>query len=246
MENARKQMEEEIRKELEKIMGEVNEIMALVPKEPAEYTDKHGQVYRESPGRYNDRMTRAMAFDMFWFCPMFQSAYPELAGRAGNMSVKMTDLNHRLMRRHDDWAGNRPMEEWNGKDMLELITDIKNAVDAAYPYKKAGCKPAEDFLKRCRTWAERVIYMDTWALGLEELKDIEQTLSESQTEMFDSHGNRISGLDENGQEFIRSLCAVRRSIIKLLVSVPVYDENHRYLMDKLKLFKKLGQAAMEG
>lgn len=245
MEDTRKQMEEEIREELEKIRTEVNGIMALVPKEPAEYTDVHGLVYKESPGKYNDRMTRAMASDMFWFCLMFQSKHPEFAGRAGDMAVKTTDLNNRLMRKHDDCAGDRPMEKWDGKEILELITDIKDAVDAIYPYKEAGCRLAEDFLKRCGTWAERVMYMDTWALGLEELEDIGRTLSESQTEMFDSRGSRILGLDENSREFIKALCAVRRSITKLLVCVPVYGEHHGYLMDKLKLFRMLSRAVME-
>lgn len=240
MENTRKHMEEEITKQMAAIGEELTAIRGRVPKESTQYTDRCGKTHYECPWAYDDYLSRAMASDMFSFYPMFHAKYPELAEHVMKWTEEMTNLNYRLMRMFDDDEGNRPLRPWNVKETLKLMEQITAAVDAALAYyEKNHDETLKDFLNRCHTWVSRIMYMDTWAFYLETMAGIDQILFDTQLEMFDNDGNDISDLNKNERAAIKSICAVRKEMLKLLVAVPVDSNDHRYLMDKLKMFDKM-------
>lgn len=240
MENTRKQMEEEITKQMAAIGEKLTAIRKRVPKEPTQYTDRYGKTHYECPWAYDDYLSRAMASDMFSFYPMFHARYPELAEHVMKWTEKITNLNYRLMRMFDDDKGNRPLRPWNGKETLKFMEKIRAAVDiASAHYERSHDEILKDFLKRCHTWASRIIYMNTWAFYLETMDGIDQILFDTQLEMFDNDGNDISDLNKNERAAIKTICSLRKDMLKLLVAVPVDGDDHKYLMDRLKMFDKI-------
>lgn len=47
------------------------------------------------------------------------------------------------------------------------------------------------------------------------------------------------------REVIKTICSLRKDMLKLLVAVPVDGDDHKYLMDKLKMFDKMCHVIME-
>lgn len=245
MEN-RKAMENETMKRLKEIFAEIDAIKMRVINEPSHYISKRNEEYYECPGAYNDYMTRAMASDMFYFHLILKTKYPELADMISGWIVKMSKFNYRLMRMMDDNAGDRPMKKWNNKKTCKFVKQIKKAMETGIEiYKQTSDDMLKDFLERCKIWVTRIVYMNTWAFSLENMEDIEQTQIESQTEMYDNDGNKVSGLDENGRTLMKSICYIRRELTGLVLQLPVNSDDYDYVMDKLEMFNKMGHVIME-
>lgn len=236
----------QMEKQFTDIAEKMQEIAANIPKDPKAYTDKSGKTYQECPGAYNDYMSRAMASDMFWFYPIFHTKYQELGDRIGGWYGNMNSLNFRLMRMFDDEKGNRPLMNWSEKKTWKLVKKIKNAVGmAAAIHDKEKDPMLKDFMDRCVIWATRLVYMDDHAFCLHNMDCIDSTQFNSQIEVYDNDGQKISGLKKSEQDLIRTLCQMRAHLTRLLVKIPAGTEDHKYVMDKLELFEKMCDAIMQ-
>lgn len=228
--------------QLKKIYEKIKEIENHISDEPTLYTDMRGKEYCECHTTYNDYMSRAMASDIFYFQIKLKLKTPELSDEIDTWMIKMSKLNYRLMRMIDDDAGDRPMIKWKSKKAEKFISEIKSVMNRAKKLnQELPDKLYQDFIDKCKIWMLRVGYMNTWAFYLEELKRIKQIYLESQIEEFDVNGNKISGLDEEGRVFMKRICEIREILTKLIVKIPVFSEDYKYIMGKLTLLDKIGR-----
>lgn len=230
-------MKEQLMKE---IMKPVNDIESRTIREKTVYTDRQCVCRSENPGAYSTSMTRAMCDDMFHYTSLFLAKYPKMARLTTGLSSDFASLDHRLMRMYDDEKAGRPLIGWKEKKACRLLQKITRAADAADAlYKENQDKDLRRFMDSCAIWAKRLVYMWDHAFCLHELEDIEKCLVDSQVKMFDNDGNQIGGLSEADRKLINALCSMRRCFTRLLVRVPVDSDDHKYLMDKLKMFRDM-------
>lgn len=242
----RKQMENEAYTGLKEIFEEIERIRERIKDEPMTYVSKQGEEFCECCGAYNDYMVRAMAHDMFHFQLVLHGKYPELTDMSDGWIIKMSRFNYRLLRMMDDDAGNRPMQNWPYKKTCKFVNQIKKViVIASEIYGKDHNDLLEDFIKHCTVWAVRVVYMNTWAFYLQNLRDNKDMMTQSQIEMYDNDGNKISGLDEEGQKFMKAICTIRTELTKMIVKIPCGSKDYHYIMDKLERFEMIGEAIMK-
>lgn len=236
-------MKEQLMKE---IMKPINSIESHILKEKNVYTDRQCVCHSESSGAYSTDMTRAMCSDMFCFTSLFLAKYPELAKLTVGLSSDFAGFDCWLMRMYDDEKAGRPLVRWKEKKackFLHKLTCVVNAADALY--KGNQDKDLKQFIGSCQVWAKRLVYMWDHAFCLHELDDIEKCLFDSQVEMFDNDGNQVDGLSEEDWKLIDALCSMRRYFTRLLVKVPAGSDDHKYLMDKLELFRTMCKNIME-
>lgn len=217
---------------MKKIMKPINDIESHIPKEKTVYTDSQCVCHSESPGSYSTDMTRAMRSDMSHFASLFLAKYPELAELIAGLSSEFTEFDHQLMRMYDDEKAGRPLVRWKEKKACRLLHRITRTADAAdVLYKENQDKDLKQFVDSCQIWAKRLVYMWDHAFCLHELDDIEKCLFDSRIKR-----NQTGGLPEEDRKLIDALCSMRRYFAHLLVRVPVDSDDHRYLIDKMKLF----------
>lgn len=237
---------EETVNKLEDIFKTIGEIEARILKEPRQYTSMRDIEYCECPMGYNDDMSRAMASDMFYYHMMLSGKYPDLATLLDGWMLRMSKLNYRLLRMIDDNDGDRPMKPWKFKRALKFAEQIHNVMKAATEINtKEPDDMLKDFLNRCKVWTARIIYMNTWAYCLENIKNIEQTLNDVRTEMFDNDGNKIFRLDEDKKALVTDICQIRKRLTDLIIEIPVNTEDYKYIIDTLDIFNKMCQSIMK-
>lgn len=230
-------MREQLMKE---IMKPINSIESHTLREKTVYTDRQCICHSENPGAYSTDMTHAMCSDMFHYTSLFLAKYPKMAELTAGMSSEFAEFDHQLMRMYDDDKAGRPLIGWKEKKACKLLQKIIRAADAADSlYKENQDEDLKQFVSSCQIWAKRLVYMWDHAFCLHELKDIENCLTDSQVDMFDNDGNQVGSLSEADRKLIDALCSMRRCFTRLLVRVPVDSNDHKYLMDKLKMFRNM-------
>ena len=177
---------------------------------------------------------------------MREEAVMHLEATFKRWDAKMSKLNYRLLRMMDDYTGDRPMKPWKFKKALKFAGEVREVMKTATEINKNEFDDRlDDFLERCRVWAARIIYMNTWAYYLENMENIDQTMTDMQTEIFDDNGNRISGLDEDKKKLVTTVCRIRERLTRLLIKIPVDTEDYKYVLDKLDLFNRMCREIMK-
>lgn len=242
---------------IREIFDRIGEIKKSVPEFPTTYTDLGGRTYNECPGAYNDYMVRAMASDMLHYWVMFKvkSSKENSENSPKNCSAilweasklmesampKMKTLNYELLRMMDDLKGDRPVKPWQFKKVesfIRLLTDATEKVNDSGMDDDAK----EKFHDRCKSWVVRLCYMNIWAFYLRQNYEMNYILMEAQMQEADSDGNLICGLAENEIEFVKLLISLRRTLLHLVLQVPVMSEDSDYIMDKLEVLEIMTEA----
>ena len=229
---------------IKEIFDRIGEIKKSVPEFPTTYTDLGGRTYNECPGAYNDYMVRAMASDMLHYWVMFKVKSPEASKLMESAMPKMKTLNYELLRMMDDLKGDRPVKPWQFKKVesfIRLLTDVTEKVNDSDMDDDAK----EKFHDRCKSWVVRLCYMNIWAFYLRQNYEMNYILMEAQMQEADMDGNLISGLANDEIEFVKLLISLRRTLLHLVLQVPVMSEDSNYIMDKLEMLEIMTEAVMK-
>lgn len=245
---------------VKEIFDRIGDIKKNVPEFPTTYEDLGGRTYNECPGAYNDYMVRAMASDMLHYWVMFKVKSPEASKLMESAMPKMKTLNYELLRMMDDLKGDRPVKPWQFKKVesfIRLLTDVTEKVNDSDMDDDAK----EKFHDRCKSWVVRLCYMNIWTFYLRQNYEMNYILAESQMQekekpadspkellcnsFGDSDGNLISGLTNDEIEFVKLLISLRRTLLHLVLQVPVMSEDSNYIMDKLEMLEIMTEAIVK-
>lgn len=212
-------------KDIKMILKPITDIEARIPDGKTFYTDRDLICHNENPGMYSRQMTRAMAGDMRNFTFLFLARYPKFVTLIADWPSMFMDIDHSLIQTFDDRDAGRSLTIWDSKAVDELMKRFLSAMKTVKPiYDENRDKDLKMFLDCCKIWAIRLMYMDVHAFVLHELCDTDQTL-------------RLKILDERQKKISDAICSIRRYLAHLLVRIPVATNDHKYLMERLLLFK---------
>ena len=212
------------------------------------YKDFDGKEYRECAGAYNDSLVRAMSHDMSKLWVHFTLTENPLAKEVGEWSLKMQEVNYAILRQIDDFNGDRPLlplVEKDKEDLIEFLIESFGTVKKALP-KDDEFLEKKDIKNRIDLWADRLLYITSWAFYLEQQNEIEDAEFNAEIKMFDNDGNQISGLTEHEERFVKDLCTVRRFLLKAFLRIPVNADANKELLEKLNLLDIATRATLEG
>lgn len=175
-----------MQKGLKELYQHIEEAKSYIQSTVMVYVDNRECEYHECRGVYNDYMSRAMASDMFYFFTMFNIKHQEFADNLIDWKSKMLELNYRLLRMIDDNIGERPLIKWKCKKAEKFIKEIKEVMDIVEKQNTENSDELlNEFLEKCQIWIQRIVHINTWALYLEDMYNIEHLLMRSQIEEID-------------------------------------------------------------
>ncbi len=209
---------------------------------PLVYTSRFGRTYEQAPGIYCDPQARAMASDMFATAVMGNiEGFPEdIKNKAFKWHDSMNDLNYSLMRMFDDLKGDRPLLPYNYNKAGELISEFTEFIRIiADGERKDKIKIMTD------AWAQKLLCMNFWAMYTEQARDISDCRRNSETRCFDSDGNMIEGISEEDERAVKTICDIRRILIKTLVKLPVDSDVTNEVVKRLEILDILCHTVLE-
>lgn len=209
-------MKEAMEKELANAFAETNSKLAAIRSSLefgiASYTDFTGVEFGEAPACYNGLFTEAMARDMSLFHELLAESHLEASEKLGSCAASLSAMNHSLEEKTEDIS--KPWDSGAGFALARELKSLASETEALMPGLSA----------RCMVWADRALYMNTWAVYLDELESI----SGCQEAM----GGR------NGR-FLSLCCDLRKNAAELFICTADVPDAHVCLLGILDRLKSM-------
>ena len=212
---------------------------------PILYKDLSGHEYMRCAGAYNDIMHRHMADDMFKISIIYMDHTTEISKKASTWRDRFNELNYTILRMIDDKNGNRPLIEFNfddSKALIEEMTILKKELNTAIPSEKLRDVAKE----RLDIWVDSLFYMERYVYYLYELEEIDDILIEASLRTVDMDDNMITGESLEDENFVKTLCIMRKSLLEVFLKIPAYEKEAEFIWNKLRLLDIVTKAVMEG
>lgn len=205
-----------------------------------EYISRMGILYSQEPGTYNDTMVRAMASDIF-FMAATSGLSDEDKLKMFEWGKTISNLNYTMMRMYDDERGSRPLIPFDytvGKSMLKELIDFSS--------KFRSDEKMRPLLDMAKKWAEKLANINTWALCIDQMRDIKECKRDSECRVYDHDGNQIEGLSEEDESAVKAICSIRYILVKVLTKLPATSDMTEEVISRLEALDIYTHAVLEG
>ncbi len=205
-----------------------------------EYTSRRGIIYSQEPGTYNDPMVRAMASDIFYTAAISGLSEADKLKMLG-WGKTLSDLNYTVMRMYDDERGSRPLIPF---DYTVAKSMLKELIDFSSRFK--GDEKMKPLLDMAKKWAEKLANINTWALCIEQIRDIKECKRDSECRAYDNDGNQIEGLSDEDESAVKAICSIRYILVRVLTKLPATSDIVEEVISRLEAFDIYNHAVLEG
>ncbi len=180
---------------------------------PMTYTSQTGQVYEQGLGKYNPKLYKAIATDLFYFYCMQWNRGTDYAEIVKTWADRLEKLNKSICTMCEEYSNQQPISEFDFEDAIALMREF------LYLKEKGGFLN-EKIKKQIISWCTALPYMQTYAYYVCQLQEIKEQ----------------SDLSKDNED-VNALLKLRTLMLRLFMRIPVTSKEHKELLDRLELIR---------